>query len=260
MPSAPSALRHPHQPPLPVQRMRSEPWVSPLSGRSAVWANLKVLAWGFASVVLAVAALFIVQLVFGAEPTVMTIFLAAMLSTAVAVPLGMWVHIVRPLGQGWSIIGWRKPQRSVAHVLWQAPFVMMTAGAVQVLVMTALGLGEPSSTEQNESLAEVVSDVGAAQLAVVYLSVAVIVPIWEELAFRGMLYGSLRTRLRLIPAALLGGLLFGLAHGNLLTLPYLFVTGVACCILAEWYKSAIPTMLCHGFNNSVVFVVLVMAI
>ena len=82
------------------------------------------------------------------------------------------------------------------------------------------------------------------------------VPFVEELTFRGLGY-SLISRFGRWPAILVVGVLFGLAHGLVLTLPIIVVFG---CILA-WIRSrtgsVFPGMVVHGTFNLVALVVAV---
>jgi len=82
------------------------------------------------------------------------------------------------------------------------------------------------------------------------------VPFVEELTFRGLGF-SLLARFGRAPAILLVGILFGLAHGLVLSLPVIVAFG---CILA-WVRSrtrsVFPGMLLHGLFNLIALVVAV---
>ena len=79
------------------------------------------------------------------------------------------------------------------------------------------------------------------------------VPFVEELTYRGLGY-SLLERFGRWPAILLVGLLFGLAHGLVLSLPVIVAFG---CVLA-WVRSrtgsVFPGMVLHGVFNLVAIV------
>jgi membrane protease YdiL (CAAX protease family) len=77
-------------------------------------------------------------------------------------------------------------------------------------------------------------------------------PLFEEIMFRGILYITLRTRYRPVPAAWMSGLLFGAVH--LYSLPgFLEVTwtGVILAIGYERCRSLWPCIFAHLFNNLV---------
>ena len=96
--------------------------------------------------------------------------------------------------------------------------------------------------------------------AAAYVANAIVICTWvpfvEELTFRGLGF-SLLARFGRVPAILLVGVIFGLAHGLVLSLPVIVVFG---CVLA-WVRdrtgSVFPGMLLHGAFNLVALVVAV---
>lgn len=81
------------------------------------------------------------------------------------------------------------------------------------------------------------------------VAMAVIGPIAEELAFRGVIYAGLRRSGRLLGAILLQALLFGLMHLNFNQMSYAFVMGVAWGILNEVTGSMWPGLIGHFMIN-----------
>jgi hypothetical protein len=78
-------------------------------------------------------------------------------------------------------------------------------------------------------------------------------PIVEELAFRGLLFGTLRTRLPLWPAALLSAAVFALAHGySPIGFAAVLWSGVLWAVAYEWTGSLVPGILAHAANNLLV--------
>jgi membrane protease YdiL (CAAX protease family) len=77
--------------------------------------------------------------------------------------------------------------------------------------------------------------------------------IGEELCFRGMLFGGLRERLSLVPAALAAGAVFGALHAltGISAVPPLIAFGFVLCLLYEKTGSIVPGILLHALNNSV---------
>ncbi len=84
-------------------------------------------------------------------------------------------------------------------------------------------------------------------------AICIFVPFVEELMFRGLGY-SLLERFGRWPAIVVVGLLFGLAHGLLVSLPVIAAFG---CVLA-WIRSrtnsVIPGMVLHGAFNLIALV------
>jgi membrane protease YdiL (CAAX protease family) len=83
--------------------------------------------------------------------------------------------------------------------------------------------------------------------------VCTLVPFVEELTFRGLGFYVLRPYGRWV--AILGtGLLFGLSHGLLLSLPIIIIFGCVLAWLRERTDSVYPGMLLHGTFNLVALV------
>lgn len=235
-------------------------WVSPLRGRFVVFAILKIIAALAGYVAVIIAALVALALFTDGEPSGPAIALVTLAGTSAIMLLGMWLFVVVPLGGRWDLLGWRRPERSMVHLCWQLPGLIMLGAVVQMLMTLPFALlgGEEPDTDQG--ISEILIGVPWYVLVCALLCITVLVPIWEELFFRGLLFGGLRPSLRLIPAALLGGLAFAVVHGILAALPFLLVLGIGLCVLADWYKSTIPGMVVHGVNNAIVAVSLLSAI
>jgi membrane protease YdiL (CAAX protease family) len=94
---------------------------------------------------------------------------------------------------------------------------------------------------------------GFGAVPVQVLLIVIAAPISEEVCFRGMLYGGLRRSLTRIPAALLGGLIFGGLHAltGVSAVPPLIAFGFVLCLLYEKTGSIVPGILLHMLNNCV---------
>ncbi len=90
-------------------------------------------------------------------------------------------------------------------------------------------------------------------LAVSLLEYVIFAPIFEELAFRGLLFAMLRRRFQFLPAALISAAIFALAHGYS---PIGFISVLWSGFLWAWiYErtgSLIPGMIAHATNNLLV--------
>lgn len=126
----------------------------------------------------------------------------------------------------------------------------MLAAIGAYLVFAALYAGIFGVPEQ-EDIAE---SFGTLPLQVLLIVIAA--PISEEICFRGMVFGGLRTRLPLWAAALIGGLIFGLLHAltGLSAVPPLTAFGFILCLLYEKTGSIVPGIILHMLNNSVALI------
>lgn len=128
------------------------------------------------------------------------------------------------------------------------PWMFAAIGAY--LVFSAVYVAIFGAPEQ-EDIAE---SFGTLPLQILLIAIAA--PISEEICFRGMLFGGLRTRLPGIAAALISGLIFGLLHAvtGLSAVPPLIVFGVILALLYEKAGSIVPGIVLHMLNNSVALI------
>jgi membrane protease YdiL (CAAX protease family) len=93
-------------------------------------------------------------------------------------------------------------------------------------------------------------------LPVQILLIAIAAPVSEEVCFRGMLFGGLRTRMPRIAAALLSGLIFGALHAltGITAVPPLIFFGFVLALLYERTGSILPGILLHMLNNSIALI------
>jgi membrane protease YdiL (CAAX protease family) len=86
----------------------------------------------------------------------------------------------------------------------------------------------------------------------------VVAPIGEELLFRAFLFGGLRRYLPFLPAAMISGLCFSLAHGQLgLILPFAGV-GMLFAYVYERTRTIYASMSVHFLFNLVSMTVLIL--
>ncbi len=91
------------------------------------------------------------------------------------------------------------------------------------------------------------------KLTVSILEYVVFAPIFEEIAFRGLLYATLRRRLTFLPAAIISTSIFALAHGySLIGFLSVFWSGFLWAWIYERTGSLIPGMVAHAMNNLLV--------
>jgi membrane protease YdiL (CAAX protease family) len=143
------------------------------------------------------------------------------------------------LGSALRRLGLRRFEPSA--LLWM---VVALVAYLVLLGLYSLLVVEPEQEDIAESFGPVPVQV---------LLIAIAAPFSEELCFRGMLFGGIRERLPMVPAALIAGVVFGLLHAftGISAVPPLAILGFIFCLLYEKTGSIVPGMLLHALNNSV---------
>lgn len=83
------------------------------------------------------------------------------------------------------------------------------------------------------------------------LSVVIIIPILEELLFRGIVYKRLRGYININAAILISALIFGIFHMNVVQGLYAFMIGILLAYIYENYKSIWAPIIFHISANGV---------
>jgi membrane protease YdiL (CAAX protease family) len=210
---------------------------------------------GFATLFGAFLAQFLVQIVFlvatgaqkldampeGAKLALQAI--ATLIFVGAAVVAAALIKPVKPAQFGlrptrpWPALGWSLAAMGVFYVS---------------LVLYASLVTSPDQTTAD--------DLGAnkSQLALIAVGflVAVLSPVAEEIFFRGLFYGSLRSRLPVVPAAIIAGIVFGALHAStgVDAIPPLAILGFLLCVLYEKTGSLYPCIAVHAFNNTIAYI------
>lgn len=86
-------------------------------------------------------------------------------------------------------------------------------------------------------------------LIIQIISIALIVPVTEELIYRGVIYLRLRKMTTMRQAAFVTSMIFGLFHFNLLQAMYAFLLSFILLFVFEKYKSITVCIVLHGTAN-----------
>ncbi|WP_438712770.1 CPBP family intramembrane glutamic endopeptidase [Aquimarina muelleri] len=82
-----------------------------------------------------------------------------------------------------------------------------------------------------------------------YLLIGILVPVYEELIFRGIILDSCKKYLYFNWANVLQSLLFATVHGDLFLSPVFFMFGILVGKLRKDSESIIPGIIFHSVNN-----------
>ncbi|NBG86923.1 CPBP family intramembrane glutamic endopeptidase [Isachenkonia alkalipeptolytica] len=89
----------------------------------------------------------------------------------------------------------------------------------------------------------------------IFLSVAIVVPLFEEVMHRGIIYQQLKKGFSVPMAIIFQALIFGVFHFNWLQGIYAFIGGIVLALLYEYTKSLWAPILMHmGWNATSLFI------
>jgi membrane protease YdiL (CAAX protease family) len=145
--------------------------------------------------------------------------------------------------------------REAAERLGLRPFGSQAVAWIGVaiavyLAFSALYVGLVGEPEQKD----IAENFGAVPFQVLLIVIAA--PISEEICFRGMVFGGLRSRLSRLPAALISAVIFGGLHAftGVEAVPPLIVFGFILALLYEKTGSIVPGIILHMLNNIVALI------
>jgi CAAX protease family protein len=176
---------------------------------------------------------------------------ATALAMAADLPIFWWVaRYLRRRESSAGVTFGLRPHRSAWARLAGVTLALIALALVGDAVIDAVGslVGLPSHWA--DGFAEDVLWDPRGAFVLDTLNVTVWAPIIEELVFRGLLYGTLRTRLGVWPAAFLSAALFALPHGYAVAGSLsVLMSGVLWALAYERTRSLLPGLFAHCANN-----------
>jgi membrane protease YdiL (CAAX protease family) len=191
---------------------------------------------------------------------------ATLAQNALFVGLSVYVVAVRyrqDLGRlGLRATAW--PRRAALGAGVAALTVPMAMAAEDVAIFVLGRLEGPAQAAAraaaehlNDPLRPLLAELGGPVEAAWFLTLlAVVVPVGEEVFFRGLVYGALRARWGVAVAAVASALFFTAVHLQLVHALPIFLLGVVLAVLYERTGTLIPAVIAHSVNNVVAVVAL----
>ena len=162
----------------------------------------------------------------------------------------IWLVTVHKYHVGWSALGVRRPPRLYFAYVIPILVGMYVAAAVVSALIVKLFYGGKAENPQVKDLTGG-GGFSWTSLILALITASIVAPIIEELLFRGVLYGWLRTRWSAVGGVILSAALFSAAHAIPLILASIFVVGLTLAIVYEKTKSTLATMTLHSLFNTI---------
>lgn len=156
-----------------------------------------------------------------------------------------------------SDIGFRRPTLRLLHLVWQIPVILILLISVQGIMFVLTGIDPASYTDSpaGTSSTSLMADMAPLTIAAAVVAVCVLVPLWEEMLFRGVIFGFLLGRAGVFTAVVASALVFALAHIAPMLFAYLFTLGIALGLLRVFHRNLWGPLLLHAGINTLVTVV-----
>lgn len=137
------------------------------------------------------------------------------------------------------------------NVLKGKVFAILAIAAVgcyslDILIASLVGLVSPESMD---SFNELMATATSGNAVISFLTIVVLAPIAEEIAFRGIIFRILSKRTTPVAAIIISAVLFGIFHLNIMQAIYVLPIGLLLAYTAYKCKSVLPCIFIHMINN-----------
>ncbi len=166
-------------------------------------------------------------------------------ATYAAVVVNVWYFVLKKYGLSWSALGLRPVRLRTLLAMIPLYFGVLCLYFLLILLVFFMGGRPPESTPYAVNHTMSITDYGWGFLAAVIAA-----PVAEEIFFRGVLFPYLRSRMRVLSAAVLSAAIFALCHPLPFAWPMLIALGIVLALVTEHCQSIYPAMVLHGLNNT----------
>lgn len=159
-----------------------------------------------------------------------------------------WRELIAKLGLA------KPPQLTMvtwAYVLWAIYFV---CSLMVIFILSTVQL--PGLDLQQEQEIGFQNLQHGYEFVAAFLALVVLAPLFEEIIFRGYLYGRLRQRSGIVFSMIATSLMFGLVHFQLNVAIDVFVLSLFLCFAREKFDSIWPGVFIHALKNGIAYTLL----
>jgi len=146
----------------------------------------------------------------------------------------------------------RTEKQSAGHVISSLLIMAGASGVISLQMAGIYAIGEkvPYVDKIIKDYIELSEAfIGDGNILMIILSTCILVPIAEELVFRGIIQGELRRALPAWAAITIQAVIFALIHGNILQISYVIIPAFVLGIVYEWTKSIYVPIALHMLFN-----------
>ena len=163
----------------------------------------------------------------------------------IVVFVGIMFARIRPINV-WKQFGFSK-NNLIKLLMWISGgyFCIFVISAMYEFIMKLFGIEIEMQMVTNEL--QKYKDIKS--IIIVILIVGIIMPVLEELIFRGILYQALRSKLSIFFSIFISSLIFAVIHINLLYIFPIMIIGIVCAYAFEKTKNILIPIVIHVVNN-----------
>ncbi len=172
-------------------------------------------------------------------------------------PLLIYFLAIRPSGQKFrAALRLRLGTTTAGPIKVVLMGVLGWCSAIPLVILTGvvsshfLGSNQHSDNPVIGQIVQAASASNPMAVALFYLTLGVMAPFFEEILFRGFLYGALRKRIGVFLSICVSAGMFSMMHFDKGGVFMLFAIGFVLAFTFERTRSLIPSMIAHGMWNS----------
>lgn len=165
---------------------------------------------------------------------------------------GLLINIKMSVGMIKKTAADRKPYHTKAEPI--VNYILMAAAAIGAVLGLNILLELLGVTTSSDAYQAVQEQQYAAPFVIGIICYGLIIPVAEEMIFRGIIFNCLRRVMNLKIATLLSAVVFGVYHGNMVQGVYAFLMGLLLVYGYEYFGSFIAAAVIHVAANVIAYI------